>query len=118
MVTIEFNYPLNTSVQVGDLAFAQQVLTTTYAEADGGISGLELIGEISAINDRATNNPSIVINNENFIPFANDFICFAKNNQANASSLKGYYAKVKFSNSSKEKAELFGVTAEIQQSSK
>ena len=77
MVTIEFNYPLNTSVQVGDLAFAQQVLTTTYAEADGGISGLELIGEISAINDRATNNPSIVINNENFIPFANDFICFA-----------------------------------------
>ena len=59
-----------------------------------------------------------VINNENFIPFANDFICFAKNNQANASSLKGYYAKVKFSNSSKEKAELFSVTAEIQQSSK
>ena len=43
---------------------------------------------------------------------------FAKDNCVNLSSLKGYYAEVKFVNDSKQKAELFSVAAEIQQSSK
>ena len=43
---------------------------------------------------------------------------FSKNNNANASNLVGYYAKARFENNSKEKAELFAVGSEINESSK
>ena len=47
-----------------------------------------------------------------------DFILFAKNNQYNKSSLKGYYAQAKFQNNSTEKAELFAATCGVEESSK
>jgi len=43
---------------------------------------------------------------------------FQKNNKANLTSLKGYYAEATLENNSKEKAELFAVSSEIVQSSK
>jgi hypothetical protein len=43
---------------------------------------------------------------------------FSKNNNVNLSDLIGYYAKVKFINNSKEKAELFTVASELVESSK
>ena len=48
----------------------------------------------------------------------NDFIMFAKDKRANKSSVSGYYASVKLENSSTEKAELFTIASEIQESSK
>ena len=46
------------------------------------------------------------------------FVMFQKNQSVNTSGLKGYYAEVKFVNNSIEKAELFSVGAEVDESSK
>ena len=46
------------------------------------------------------------------------FILFAKDVQANESSLKGYYADVTFENSSNTKTELFAISSEVVPSSK
>ena len=43
---------------------------------------------------------------------------FAKDKRANKSSVSGYYADLNFENNSVEKAELFTVASEIQESSK
>ena len=43
---------------------------------------------------------------------------FAKNKEVNSSSLKGYYAEVKFVNNSNEKAELFSIGSGVSESSK
>ena len=47
-----------------------------------------------------------------------DFIMFSKSNQANLSSLLGYYAEVTISNDSPYEAELFAVSTEVSESSK
>ena len=57
------------------------------------------------------------VNNIN-LPEINDYIFFSKDNKINLSSLKGYFAKVKLTNNSSEKAELFQVTLQTTQSSK
>ena len=46
------------------------------------------------------------------------FIMFSKSNQANLSSLLGYYAETTFINNSPKKAELFAASTEFSQSSK
>jgi hypothetical protein len=43
---------------------------------------------------------------------------FAKDKRVNKSSVSGYYASIKLENSSTEKAELFTIASEIQESSK
>ena len=43
---------------------------------------------------------------------------FSKEAKANTTSLKGYYALARFENNSKEKAELYAVGSEINESSK
>ena len=42
----------------------------------------------------------------------------SKNKKANNSGLKGYYAEVCFRNNSTEEAELFGISADMWESSK
>tara|TARA_Y100001937_G_C7061188_1_gene303796 strand:- start:23 stop:376 length:354 start_codon:yes stop_codon:yes gene_type:complete len=117
MIVITFPFPLNTSVQVGDFLFAQR--TTNIGQyTRSSIGSSNLVGVITKIENRQSNKSKITIENEIFQPSFLDFICFAKSNAVNASSLKGYYAETTFVNNSRKKAELFGVTAEIQQSSK
>ena len=52
------------------------------------------------------------------LPTSNNFILFSKDNYANASGLPGYYARVCFKNNSSAKAELFGINADMFESSK
>jgi hypothetical protein len=112
MIVITFPFPLNTSVQVGDFVFAQR--TTNIGQyTRSSIGSSNLVGVITEIENRQSNNSKITIQDENFQPSFLDFICFAKSN-----AVKGYYAETTCVNNSREKAELFGVTAEIQQSSK
>ena len=47
-----------------------------------------------------------------------DFIMFSKDNKYHASSVKGYYADVKFMNNSTIKSEIFGVSCGYEESSK
>jgi len=51
-------------------------------------------------------------------PTTTDFILFAKDNEVNLSSLKGYFGKTKLINDSTEKAELYAISCEIVESSK
>ena len=47
-----------------------------------------------------------------------DFIMFSKSNQANLSSLLGYYAETTLLNNSPYEAELFAISTEVSESSK
>ena len=110
----------NVSLQIGDTAYYisnvdDTTTSITYSpkETDGEPNIPIKIGEITAIGN---NNITI----ETFIgePEGGDFIMFSKNKAANNTSLLGYYAEVKLSNNSTEKAELFALGSEIAASSK
>ena len=51
------------------------------------------------------------------LPTTEDFLMFSKNNKSNMSSIAGYYAELRFVNTSKHYAELFSIGAEISESS-
>ena len=106
---IEFEKEIeNISLQIGDVAYVVTPTTNGYTNTPSKI------GEITAIN-RFT----IEVTNTSSTPVAaDDFIMFSKNNVVNNSSLLGYYAEVKLSNDSTEKAELFALGSEVIQSSK
>ena len=66
-------------------------------------------------------NPILSIPQQNAITNGvglGDFIMFSKSNQANLSSLLGYYAEVTLSNDSPHEAELFATSTEFSESSK
>tara|TARA_X000001382_G_scaffold94651_2_gene69126 strand:- start:5324 stop:5695 length:372 start_codon:yes stop_codon:yes gene_type:complete len=121
---IEFDQPINFSVQVGDLAWyiptnPQGVPGNTYStgQTNDPMFGAQLMGEITEIN-RTTLPYHIDVPGIVNVPFAQDFIMFSKNNKANLTSILGYYANITMINHSKEKIELFSVASEISQSSK
>ena len=111
--------PLNVSVQVGDIAwFVSGVNQSTLPSATA-------TGNLTEMGPVTTVGPNyIIVNLSNALwngpnpPSSGDFIMFAKDNQANMSSLLGYYARIKFQNSSYEQAELFSVGVDYFESSK
>lgn len=108
MVEITFNNTLNNpSLQVGDKAYY------TTPNANGFSTTPTLIGEITSIEGN-----KIQILNQISSPLINDFIMFSKNTAVNNSSLLGYYAEVKLTNSRTDKIELFSIGAEVVESSK
>jgi len=118
LITVEFNQPINVSVQVGDLAWyvptnTQGVQGNQYQTND--IDNIVLIGPITLINGNTLTIDQPINQTP---PSAQDFIMFSKDNRVNISGLLGYYARVKFVNDSKEKIELFAVGSEIFESSK
>jgi len=104
----------NISLQVGDTAYYVADPTTGFA------NNPTKIGEITEIKDFSivVANPVITQPLSGTIPAEDDFIMFIKNTAVNNSSLLGYYAEVKLSNDSIEKAELFALGSEVVQSSK
>mgnify|MGYP003113409981 FL=1 len=117
---IELTFPtINTSLQEGDTVYYSNLTNNT---ANTVISvDVEFVGKIVEI----INGNTIKVEIEDQVVFdyiltsgLNLYFSFSKDNSVNLSSLKGYYAEVSFTNNSTEKAELFSVGAEIQQSSK
>jgi len=119
-ITLTFDKPLNSSISVGDTVWYVPV------SLDGGYNiaptnVVELLGTVISVSDQYLRPKLIISNNTMSVaPTINNatFIMFRKNNKANLTSLKGYYAEATFQNNSKEKAELFAVSSEIVQSSK
>jgi len=108
MVEIEFNSAIdNPSLQIKDKAYY------TTPNANGFSAAPTLIGEITSIVGN-----KIEIQNNISSPSQNDFIMFSKNTAVNNSSLLGYYAEVKLTNSRTDKIELFSIGAEVVESSK
>tara|TARA_R100000541_G_scaffold17580_1_gene27436 strand:- start:3720 stop:4085 length:366 start_codon:yes stop_codon:yes gene_type:complete len=119
-ITLTFNKPLNNSISVGDTAWYVPVAVGGgYNTATA--NSVQLLGTIISVSDQYLRPKLIVSNNTMSVaPTINSstFIMFQKNNKANLTSLKGYYAEATLENNSKEKAELFAVSSEIVQSSK
>ena len=86
-----------------------------------GLSQTIKLGTVEEISNQYRKHMVIISNYTLTTPPVNleqSFVMFSKDNKANLTSLTGYYAKARFENNSKEKAELFAVSSEIVVSSK
>ena len=109
---ITFSAPLNVSCQIGDTAYYLNGNATSGGFTTGIHSDIIEIGVVTAIGGTAE-NPTITVGT-----FSESFILFSKNNKANLSSALGYYAEIKFKNSSTITSELFSVGVDMFESSK
>ena len=106
MPVITMTFPhVNDSVQVGDTSYYQASGTTNITE----------MGTVTAVTPTTV---STNISGTQTRPTGSDFILFSKDNAASMSSILGYYAEVKMTNTSTSEAELFQVSADMFESSK
>ena len=124
MPTLEINFPneVNTSAQIGDEVY--WIIPNANGEFDwANLSNINNVGyPISGISPSGSGDGFITIDYPQNTTILNPppqgaFIMFGKDNRVNMSSLIGYYARAKFENDSKERAELFVVSGEIKESS-
>ena len=109
---------INTSVQVGDTIYSCEPSATGQFNFENSMDGISKLGTVST-NAAGGSTIQVDTGSLNFtLPTAGAFILFSKDNQANLSSLVGYYAEAKFVNNSKTKAELFSISATLSESSK
>ena len=115
-LTLTFPQEIQTSVQVGDMVLYSNPTTvgnfSTSAQAD-----VVFLGACLTI---ASNRLSMTVDYSagTVQPTTSSFILFSKDKYSHASGLLGYYAKVCFKNNSTTEAELFGINANIFESSK
>lgn len=129
ILTLAFNTVINESLQRGDTAYyakngSSQGQFTTYSMenvvAFGVVTYIESDPQFGSIVKVMYDNTDYDGDGAPDIPppTAHDYIMFGKNQTANSSSLIGYYAEIKLVNNSKEKAELFAIGSQINESSK
>ena len=134
IIQLDFNNPLNVSVQVGDTAYYcntfdvgpnWQWASTTTPHRTAGQSNIIEIGVITLVYQFdgsmsyiQCNMPQLLFNQYFAGLSVDSFIMFSKDNKVNLNSMLGYYASVTFRNNSSDKAELFSVGTEIFESSK
>ncbi len=111
---------INESLQIGDIVYyidSTDLTTVASFETSSDLNNIIKIGDVVSIDYEEN---IIVVNSSADIapPTANDYLLFSKDNAVNISGIVGYYAKVRFINTSKTEAELFSVGLETFQSSK
>ena len=122
LVTLDFDFPLNVSCQVGDTAY--YVSTAQDGGFDVNSTSVVEIGTILQITTQDSNstfNDRVIVDSPTIDGFSgtqNYFILFSKDNKANLSSPLGYYSQVKLTNNSTTQAELYSVGMDIFVSSK
>ena len=102
----------NASLQVGDVAYYVKDDDTS-TSVTSFTDDIERIGKITSIG-----TSYIVVDSPTNTPPADAFLMFSKDKVANNTSLVGYFAEVKLSNNSTDKAELFSLGSEVASSSK
>ena len=137
--TLTFSGNINASLQPGDIIY----YAPTSTSGGSGINSVNLASNILTVGvctdiykqGSTTTIPtippnSIQISYDNtaspLVPLptpaaigvTGDYIMFSKNKEVNSSSVKGYYAEVKFVNNSTEKVELFSISSSVSESSK
>ncbi len=124
---LTFNGIVNVSLSVGDSVYFTGDISQSggfsTSDGDDGNSNLIYLGKVFSITQ---NDFTFVIHIEDddgslsqvSSLTQNSFIFFAKNNKVELSFLVGYYSKVRLSNDSKVKAELFATSMDVSQSSK
>ena len=116
-VTLTFSYPLNASLQVGDIAYYTPTSTVGNTSTSTSPNNVIAMGAVTSI-DQANNSYVVDFTALAALPTSSDFIFFSKNNIANMTSVAGYYMEVKMVNNSTSHAELFSVNTDLSQSSK
>ena len=128
LITISFPNIMNVSVQGNpsatftnangaDVAYYIQTDATTLPQATGVGNPTRIGPVVSTTNSSITCDvTATTFNNTHLIE--GKFIMFSKDNQANMSSLLGYFAKFRFQNDSYDPAELYAVSADCFESSK
>ena len=114
-ITLGFS-SMNVSAQVGDIAYYSYDTSDVGGFDHSTLSTTKKLGAIVAVSEN-----SITVQYDDAIvdpPPGDSFISFVKDKKINTVSLLGYYADVKFVNDSTEKAELFSVGSDIEESSK
>ncbi len=110
-ITLTFDFPINVSVQIGDIVYF------TNSPTANDDTDIKLIGKILNIN-RSQNTIQAEIGANAERPTLTSFILFTKDNTMNLGSVLGYYAKIQFRNGSTKESEIFSVGSEIFESSK
>ena len=110
-----------TSIQTGD--FNSGILSDFYTTSDLTLLGqtpdfIITINEVQPFPAQAASLWDPNDSNDDGLGSADDFIMFSKDNKYHTSSIKGYYASVKFFNDSTEKAEMFASAVGYEESSK
>jgi hypothetical protein len=111
--------PQLTGIQVGDTAYyvdTSNITTTGSFSTTSSLNDIIEIGVVSGFS--GTYNIEVTVTNAITLPTTNDYIFFSKDNSVNLASLKGYFAEIKFVNDSIERAELFSIAVNVEESSK
>lgn len=123
IIQLGFTQPLNSSVQIGDTIY--YVSTSTTGGFNVGDNAIIMIGVIRLIETELNEESGVTIttitasmNDDDPEPPLDSYIFFSKNNEANLTSILGYYSEVEFKNNSRKKAELFASACGIVESSK
>ena len=123
----QFSDKLNISLQVGDIAYYAE--TTSVDGENGGDSFntaaqevIVRIGPVTAINQ---SNNTITCSADDSFSIQTDpfpYVFFGKDSRVNTGSIVGYYANVKFKNTSSDKGvnkgEMFAASCDVFDSSK
>tara|TARA_R110001583_G_scaffold193099_1_gene360730 strand:+ start:814 stop:1206 length:393 start_codon:yes stop_codon:yes gene_type:complete len=124
---LTFNGIVNVSLSVGDKVYFTGNVGTSggfdTSDNDSGDSSLTYLGKVYSITQNDFTFIIYVEDDEGSLSQVssltqNSFIFFAKDNKIELSSLVGYYGKVRLSNDSEVKAELFAASMDVSQSSK
>tara|TARA_R100000278_G_scaffold27491_2_gene25104 strand:+ start:8118 stop:8495 length:378 start_codon:yes stop_codon:yes gene_type:complete len=117
LITLTFTEPINASCQVGDEAYYVPTTTSGGFTINNTNNTIESLGSIREI---AANRLSMVTYSTTApgnLNSTSKYIFFGKDNQANLSSILGYFASVKFVNDSTKEAELYEVGLNMFESS-
>ena len=126
MIILTFNGQVNTSLSIGDTVYYINNISDTGAFDTGDVDGESNIIELGVVASIAQNVGNFTLQVDEIAgvfdginePDENSFVLFSKDNNAELSSILGYYSKVRFTNDSTHKAELFSVAVDVTQSSK
>ena len=133
IIRLTFNHPINVSVQIKDVVYYCATTSVgtdrtwaagTTPHFQGDQDGIFIIGDVVDIFQWDGTTAWIDADMDNIWfgshgpPRNGDFIMFSKDNKANLSSMLGYYAIARWSNNSTDEGELFGVGADVFESSK
>ena len=115
IITLGFNFPINVSVQPGDIIYAvtptMQGTTPVASLQEGAVSVTNnILGTAIGVRELEIDVDDIT---SNYSLRNGDYIMFSKNKEANTSGLLGYYMEVTFTCNSKEKAEIYSMGSDI-----
>tara|TARA_R100001510_G_C7470640_1_gene87056 strand:+ start:87 stop:434 length:348 start_codon:yes stop_codon:yes gene_type:complete len=113
LTTLTFPNDINVSVQVGDIIYYAPADTVNmHDQIMGSIIEFGTVDSINGNNIDVLHFPIVPP------PDITDFIMFAKNRIVNMSSLLGYFAQFRISNSSTSKSEMYSLSVNVTESSK